>query len=384
LRHAKVFQQFFNGKFQPRMITISEAITKYLESIKLARSGNTANTYKNALNIFRKVLSEHWLEPEKTPITKLNEDMVPRLATYLKGFAPATESLYVQAVAGFYKFLAAERLTDINLPRLELLIKQRTRRPGIRLPQFPSEEIEVLLDRISYSSKSNTGIQGNAPSMAQSMVENNKTIVIKKGQKPKSMDKLSNQTLKIRLREARDHAFLLTLADTGLRVHEACKLRRGDIDWNEGRAIILGKGDKQAVVRFSTRAMHALKEYLSTRSELDGRSGRPLASLPLFARHDKGAGRKIKPITTTSGRNIVKERVKEYLGAELVGKITPHSFRHYFVTTVLKGSGNLKLAQELARHSNIQVTQRYAHLNNDELDKGYYEIFEESRRKTDE
>jgi len=46
------------------------------------------------------------------------------------------------------------------------------------------------------------------------------------------------------------------------------------------------------------------------------------------------------------------------------------------VTTVLRGSGKLKLAQELARHANIQVTQRYAHIDDDELDKGYYEIFE--------
>ncbi len=187
--------------------------------------------------------------------------------------------------------------------------------------------------------------------------------------------------IKARLRAIRDAAFLLTLADTGLRVHEACALRRGDINWNEGRAIIIGKGDKQAVVRFSTRAMKTLKEYLSARASLDGGSGRPLASLPLFARHDKGAGKKVKPITTTTGRNIVAERVEQILGKESVGKITPHSFRHYFVTTVLRGSGNLKLAQELARHKNIQVTQRYAHLNDDELDKGYYEIFEQKSVK---
>jgi site-specific recombinase XerC len=49
---------------------------------------------------------------------------------------------------------------------------------------------------------------------------------------------------------------------------------------------------------------------------------------------------------------------------------------HNFVTTILRNSGNLKLAQELARHSNIQVTQRYAHLRDDELDKGYYDVFE--------
>jgi integrase len=109
---------------------------------------------------------------------------------------------------------------------------------------------------------------------------------------------------------------------------------------------------------------------------LDGASGHPLPSLPIFARHDKGAGKKIKPITTTTGRNIVSQHVRLALGDDAKGRITPHSFRHYFVTTVLRASGNLKLAQELARHASIQVTQRYAHLSNDELDKGYHDIFE--------
>jgi integrase len=108
--------------------------------------------------------------------------------------------------------------------------------------------------------------------------------------------------------------------------------------------------------------------------------------LPLFARHDKGAGKKVKPMTPTTGRNIVKERVEQFLGEEMVGKVTPHSFRHYFVTTVLRGTGNLKIAQELARHKNIQVTQRYTHLSDDELDKAYYEVFENrpKRGKTEE
>jgi site-specific recombinase XerD len=178
-----------------------------------------------------------------------------------------------------------------------------------------------------------------------------------------------------RLRNLRDRAFLLALADTGLRVHEACELRRGDIDWNEGRAIIIGKGDREAMIRFSNRSLDALKYYLNTRAELDGRSKKPLATLPVFARHDKGAGKTIKPFTTTTGRNIVNLRVNEALGPEYVGLITPHSLRHYFVTIVLQASGNLKLAQKLARHQNIAVTQRYAHLSDDELDRGYHEIF---------
>ena len=151
-------------------------------------------------------------------------------------------------------------------------------------------------------------------------------------------------------------------------------------DWNEGRAIIIGKGNKQAVVRFTSRSMQVIKEYLSQRAALDGSSGKQLSSLPLFARHDKGAGKKVKPMTTATGRNIVKERVEQLLDKEMIGKITPHSFRHYFVTSVLRGTGNLRYAQELARHKNIQVTQQYTHLSNDELDKAYYEVFEKNSK----
>jgi integrase len=156
-------------------------------------------------------------------------------------------------------------------------------------------------------------------------------------------------------------------------------LRRGDIDWNESKAVVIGKGNREDVVRFSKRSLDAIQMYLKVRSELDGASGRPLSSMPIFARHDKGAGSVIKAMTTATGRNIVAQRVKEALGNEAVGTITPHSFRHYFVTTVLKASGNLKMAQSLARHQNITVTTRYAHLNDDELDRGYYKIFDEKQ-----
>ena len=177
-----------------------------------------------------------------------------------------------------------------------------------------------------------------------------------------------------RLINLRDRAFLLYLADKHA-YYEACKLRRGDIDWNEGRAIITGKGNKQAVLRFSKRSIKALKDYLGTRAGMDGGGGKALGSLPVFSRHDKAAGKKVLHISTTTGREIVNQRVKEALGPEAVGTITPHSFRHYFVTTILLTSGNLKLAQELARHTNIAVTQRYSHPLRRRVGSKYLEIF---------
>jgi integrase len=269
---------------------------------------------------------------------------------YLNVYATATEQQYLQAVKGFYLYVDSEKLVQVSQSRLTVLIRQRARRPGTRFPQFPMEDIETLLDKVQD-------------------VEN---LLI-----PTTDE---DEALNAKLRAYRDRAFLVTLADTGLRVHEACNLRRGDIDWNEGHAIIIGKGNKQAVIRFTSRSLQTVKDYLSQRATLDGNSGKQLSSLPLFARHDKGAGKKIKPMTPTTGRNIVKERVEQFLGKEMVGKITPHSFRHYFVTSALRGTGNLRIAQELARHKNIQVTQRYTHLSDDELDKAYYEVFEKKSK----
>jgi integrase/recombinase XerC len=321
-------------------VSISTAIRSFICSVELSRSPKTARTYRNALNSMMRVLCQKKIEIDTTPVNKLSVDVISWLAIHIKKLSPATERLYLTAVARFFEFLAAEELAEVNLPRVRLLIRQRSRRPGIRLPQFPKDAIEKILQGMPY--------------------ENSFT------------DDKNEQ-----LRYLRDRAFLFTLADTGLRVHEACALHRGDIDWNEGQAIIIGKGDRQAVVRFSTRALDSLKLYLSVRSEIDGISGRPLGSLTLFARHDKGTGKIINPITPTTGRNIVTDRVRSILGPDAVGSITPHSFRHYFVTRVLQSSGNLKLAQELARHRNIAVTQRYAHLSDTELDEGYYRIFDE-------
>ncbi|KPK95461.1 MAG: hypothetical protein AMJ88_00530 [Anaerolineae bacterium SM23_ 63] len=322
-------------------MTIEESMRAYLDGVSLSRSPNTARTYKNALQAFSETLRSIGVDPKTVPVMETTEDWTTDFARDLKSYAPASERLYLSAATGWYEFLVSERIATINLPRVRMLIRQRARRPGQRLPQFPRSAIEQMVE---YAI---------------------------------NLARIPSDGERERLRNMRDRAFLLVLADTGLRVHEACGLRRGDLDWNEGRAQLIGKGDRESVIRFSRRAISAVKDYLSVRGRIDGASGRPLSSLPLFARHDRGAGSKVLPITTTTGRAIVHKRAQEALGERDQGMITPHSFRHYFVTTVLRGSGgNLKLAQELARHRNISVTQRYAHLSDDELDRGYYEIFD--------
>jgi integrase/recombinase XerC len=321
--------------------TIYQSTQDYLHSVQYARRFNTYKSYKTAISFFLSILERYKINLKDAP-SALPEESVSWFISALKNYSISTERLYLTAITGYFEFLFAEQLASPNLPRIKSIVSRRARRPTQRLPQFSRENIDTIINyAINIVSAWSTTLPPEP----------------------------------IALRQLRDMAFLLVLADTGLRVHEACNLDRGSIDWAEAKAIVEIKGGRDSVVRFSERSLGALRVYLSARATLDGSCGKPLSSLPLFARHDRGAGKKVKRITTTTGRNIVNQYVTKILGPEAIGTITPHSFRHYFVTVVLKSTGNLKMAQELARHRNIAVTQRYAHLSDDELDKGYHGIF---------
>jgi site-specific recombinase XerD len=309
-----------------------------------------ARTYGNGLRVFLRFLAGAGLDPEAAAPTALTNALVRDYLDYLVAgnYAASTKRLYTSALKGFLKYLHQRELAPgLDLQILFDFAANQLPRVGQRLPQFPRDEIEAV---IRYAEDLGEGLSGDE---------------------------------KERLIDLRDRAFILTLADTGLRVQEACSLRRAQIEWHEGRAIVAGKGDKQAVVRFSKRALAAIREYLAAREPvLDRAAGKQLSALPVFTGHGlrnlrrKGGQvrHRLRPITTETGRAIIRTRAQEALGKD-VAEITPHAFRHYFVTNVLLGTGNLKLAQRLARHSDISSTQRYAHLSDTELDQAYEELF---------
>ena len=97
------------------------------------------------------------------------------------------------------------------------------------------------------------------------------------------------------------------------------------------------------MVRFSNRCTQALKDYLYARSNIDPNSRIPLASQPLFARHDIRASKKIRPITSGGMWKAIKGRMSEADVDPHLVRI--HDFRHYFVTMTYLAKGNLKLSQ---------------------------------------
>ncbi len=149
-------------------------------------------------------------------------------------------------------------------------------------------------------------------------------------------------------------------------------MKRGKVNLQTGRALVIGKGGKEGKLRFSNAAIESGKVYLKARSKMDGSSGQPITSLPLFVNHRTTA--KVKALTYIGAYKALKARALALCGEEAC-QFHPHLLRHEFVSQILRETNNLKMAQELARHVNIQTTQRYAHLSDDELDKGYNQVF---------
>jgi site-specific recombinase XerD len=165
-----------------------------------------------------------------------------------------------------------------------------------------------------------------------------------------------------KLEALRDRAFVLTLADTGLRISEACSLKCGDINFDENSAVISEMAGKQAVIRISNRSIQAITDYLDARSCVEQSSRKPIASQPLFARHDIRASKRIRPITTGGMWKAVKGRITEAGVDRHLVRI--QDFRHYFITMIYQAKGDIKLSQAFARHESISSTRRYAYIGN--------------------
>jgi len=146
----------------------------------------------------------------------------------------------------------------------------------------------------------------------------------------------------------RARAFLELLYATGIRCAELVGLDLGEVDLDGRMVRVLGKGRKERIVPFGTRAAAAIREYLSVRA-----TARPTTDA-LFVNARGGR------LTDRSIRSILAARVRQ---VALVRRISPHTLRHSFATHLLERGADLRAIQELLGHASLSTTQRYTHVN---------------------
>lgn len=153
----------------------------------------------------------------------------------------------------------------------------------------------------------------------------------------------------------RDRAILEVLYGSGVRVSELTGLGIGDVDVQEGIALVFGKGSKERLVPMGKPAVRALERYLrEVRPGLE--KGKGKGRIFLNARGT--------PLSRTSVWTLVKESAER---AGISRSISPHTLRHSFATHLLEGGADLAAVQELLGHADISTTQIYTHVDREYL-----------------
>ena len=158
----------------------------------------------------------------------------------------------------------------------------------------------------------------------------------------------------------RDKAMLELMYGSGLRISELINLTIYSIDFDNNCVLIEGKGNKERIVPISRYAREALLNYLEVRSSLLKKKKEATDKLFL---NNHGEG-----ITRHGFNYILQNILKE---KDIQVKVTPHSLRHTFATTLLNNGADLRSIQELLGHADIVTTRIYTHTQNNKLKNDY-------------
>ncbi|HEX5324401.1 MAG TPA: tyrosine recombinase XerC [Capsulimonadaceae bacterium] len=169
----------------------------------------------------------------------------------------------------------------------------------------------------------------------------------------------------------RDTALLELLYASGMRAGELVRMDVLDVDFGQGIARVIGKGDKERMVLLGTKAAEALAVYIEGgRKNLARRNGNPKDPALFVNRFGK----------RLSDRGV-RKLFDKYCGLASVSlKITPHVLRHTFATHMLSNGADLRFVQELLGHSSIATTQIYTHVTPERLKEVYNKAHPRAKR----
>lgn len=160
--------------------------------------------------------------------------------------------------------------------------------------------------------------------------------------------------------EIRDRAILEVLYSTGVRVSELVGLHWSDIDFELGIIRVVGKGSKERIVPIGEAALQGLRDYAIEHRKKWGLPAKGENAVFLNCNGDR--------ITTRSVARIVEKHLR---ATGIPVRMGPHGLRHTFATHLLNSGADLRVIQELLGHASLSTTQRYTHVNLDQLTAVY-------------
>lgn len=142
------------------------------------------------------------------------------------------------------------------------------------------------------------------------------------------------------------------LLSTGCRISEMCSVNRQDIDWQNMKLTVNGKGDKDRTVYFDDVTAMMLKRYLVTRKDIDP---------ALF--YNRNGNR-----ATPHG---VRAMLKGIEQRSHVPDIHPHRFRHTLATNLIDRGMSIQEVSAILGHCKLDTTMTYVTVNQRNTENSY-------------
>lgn len=315
------------------------AIANYLTYMRSVRnsSPNTILNYRKDLEQFLVYMTPPGLAAP--PLPEITHHMVREFIGYLhdRGLQKSSIARKLAALRSFFKYSVREGLLLENPARLVASPKLPKRIPSV----LSAEEMNAFLDELARMNlRSVSKALPPGPASPGS-----------KGRPSRRRDEESQLLL------SRDRALLELLYASGLRVSELTGLNLADMDQKERILRVRGKGNKERIVPYGSKAETALLAYWPVREEL--------------LLHTQAQGRRADPeavFLNYTGRRLnqrsVGRIVKKYVRLVNINwDLHPHSLRHAFATHLLADGADLRAIQELLGHQSLSTTQKYTHVS---------------------
>ena len=143
----------------------------------------------------------------------------------------------------------------------------------------------------------------------------------------------------------RDYAIITIFLNCGLRLSELVGINISDINFDDCKLNVIGKGNKERTIYLNKACMNAIK--------VDDKNSQK--ALFLSKRHERISNRTVQYI-------VDKELRKAGLDTS---KYSTHKLRHTAATLMYQyGNVDIRALQELLGHESIATTEIYTHVNN--------------------
>lgn len=314
-----------------------EKFLTYLRSVKNS-SPHTVSNYGKDLNQFLVYLTPP--ESKSPALRSVDHKIIREFMGHLhdQGLEKSSIARKLASLRSFFKYCVREGIVKENPARLVPTPKLPKRIPSV----LSAEEMNGFLNQLAA-----VGPDSGAKITIEA-IHKAPTRKVPRGN-------FDEEGLLIK----RDRAILELLYAAGLRVSELTGLNLVDMDCKERIVRVRGKGDKERIVPFGSKAEEALEAYWPVREQLLAQNISPRAK-GSAAPHTEAiflnyAGRRL---TQRSVGRIVKKYVRL---ANINWDLHPHSLRHAFATHLLADGADLRAIQELLGHQSLTTTQKYTH-----------------------